>query len=589
MAAIWPLQEERELWSDICTPGRHERSLWWFVKIAAGWEWRCTAKGGLPWLQERVHGPWLDWFQSKIMEWKALRAAGIHEPMKIANIAPRGHGKSQTITKAASLWSHLDEPNMSTCIGSATLPLAKAFLKPMKSIMDGSDPDSWFAWMYGNWYSPERDWNTEEVVHGARLSLAVSEPSFAVFGVETGITSKHPLEVFYDDPVTKEKLGESGTWFDTVADSIDSIFNALRADSLFVLTMTRYGDEDPFGTLIEQEGVATWTGHDSPEPYKTEGAWHVYYLQARDRNNVKNFPKGEPLLPEAGYTDKWLTNHEKRKSQEHSTQYMNDPSTGEHMEISVNQIEKMKIPRSTAPPIEYATVHIDTAFKDEGRRERGDYSTINVWLHDLRPNGIVYFDRCVRIKCRDEEFDQYLVRVLWDLKQRGYRVAALTDESEVGGKRGVYKQRLEQVILGAGLQLPEIYQFNRSGTKKDMRIREAAGYWLQGFVRLFDDAENLEFLIREMTHIGRTKYDDVSDPCADVFRPEVWRGRINNLVGMDDQPQMPIQPGDDVLKAQHARDLDALKRDIFGSNNFASPAESLPYESFGPPNDRFRY
>jgi hypothetical protein len=258
---------------------------------------------------------------------------------------------------------------------------------------------------------------------------------------------------------------------------------------------------------------------------------------------------------------------------------MNDPSTGEHMELTANQIDALKIPRSSNPPIEFASLHIDTAFKDEERREKGDYSTINVWLHDLRPNGMVYFDRAVRVKCRTEEFDQYLIRALWDLKQRQIRVAAITDETEQGGKRGVYKQHLEQVILGAGFMLPEIHQFNRSGTKKVMRIREAAGYWLQGFVRLFDDAENLETLKYEMTHIGRCKHDDVSDACADVFRPEIWRGRINNMVGTD-QPQVPVQPGDDILKAQHQRDIEALRRDIFGNDNSFTP-EVPPYESFG--------
>jgi len=533
-----------------------------------------------------VHKPWLDWLEGKVMEWKNNRAAGIHEPMKLAILAPRGHGKSNACTKTASLWSHLDEPNLSTYIGSATLPLAKAFLKPIKSIMDGSDPYSWFAWLYGNWYSPERDWNTEEAVHAARTSLAVTEPSFAVFAVEAGITSKHPLQVWYDDPITKEKLSESGSWIEAVNDSIDSVFNALRADSLFALVCTRYLDEDAFGTVVEQEGIASWAGHAPVENFEIDpkkGVWHVYFLQARDRSNTTNFPKGEPLLPEAGYNDAWLSRHEKRKPQEHSSQYMNDPSTGEHMEITREQIDALKIPRSTNPPVEYATVHIDTAFKSEDRRERGDYSSIVVWLHDLRPNGLVYFDRAIRVKCRSEEFDTLLVRVLWDLKQRGIRVSAITDEAEQGGKRGVYRQHLEQVILGAGLRLMDIYQFNRSGTRKDMRIREAAGYWLEGFVRLFDDAENLESLKYEMTHIGRTKYDDVSDAAADVFRPEVWRGRIN--IDLDAQPPAPIMPGDDVLKAQHARDMEAMQQDIFGPDNFVDverQGEFLPYERFGP-------
>jgi hypothetical protein len=370
---------------------------------------------------------------------------------------------------------------------------------------------------------------------------------------------------------------------------MDSVFNALRADSFFALVCTRYLDDDAFGTVVEQEGIASWAGHAPAEKFEVtpNGQWHVYFLQARDRSNTANYPKGEPLLPEAGYTDKMLANHERRKPQEHSSQYMNDPSTGEHMEITREQIRQLVIPRSTNPPIEYATVHLDTAFKDEDRRERGDYSVIVVWLHDLRPNGIVYLDRALRGKWKGEEFDTLLVRVLWDLRSRGIRILAVTDEAEQGGKRGVYKQRLEQVITGAGLRLMDIYQWNRSGTKKVMRIREAAGCWVDGYVRLFEDAENLEPLIEEMVKIGRTKYDDLSDAAADVFRPEIWRGRIAS--DRDGQPPLPIQPGDEILKAQHARDMEAMHNDIFGPDNFVDPERTYEQFGFGPANGRLRH
>lgn len=582
--ATWDLDAERELLADACVCGRHEHSLWNFVNYAAGWHARCTEPGQLDWITERVHRPWLDWVQSKVETWKAERRAGIAKRHQLIICVPRGFGKSNIITKVLPLWCMLDEPNIATYIGSETHPKAKAFLAPMKSLLNGTDPYSLFSWFYGNWYNPERSWNLEEVVTAYRTSTGISEPSIGTFGVETGITSKHPVLVIYDDPISKEKMREGGSWLGTALDSLDSIYPALRADSMFILIGTRYCDGDPIGEMLGTEGVADWAGHPPLEQYKA-GIWHTYFLQARNREDTSNFPKGEPVLPEAGYNNEALERYEARKAQEYSAQMMNDPSIGEHMELTRDQLTNLIIKRSDLPPIEYATIHIDTAFKDDLRRERGDYNAIVVWLHDLRPTGIVYLDRVLRSNTwRAEEFDTELVRVFYDLRKRGIRVRGLSDELEMFGKRGVYRQRIEQVLGSSGLRQCEFFQFNRAGTNKTIRIREAAGYWVDGFVRLLDDCENLEIIIDEMLKIGRVKYNDVSDAAADVFRPEIWRGRQNQ--GVDEQPLLPIQPGDDILKGQWNNDIRKLGQELFPEHygpredEQPQPAESIDYERF---------
>jgi hypothetical protein len=583
--ADWNLDAERELLADACVPGRHIHALWNFVLYAAGWHARCTEPGQLAWITKRVHQPWLDWVQEKVLAWKAERRKGIAKRHQLIICVPRGFGKSNIVTKTLPLWCMLDEPNLSAYIGSETHPKAKAFLSPMKSLLNGTDPYSLFSWLYGNWYNPERSWNLEEVVTAYRTSTGISEPSIGTFGVETGITSKHPLLMIYDDPISKEKMKEGGSWLLAVLDSLDSIYPALRPDSMFILIGTRYRDDDPIGTSLATEGVADWVGHAPLERYP-KGIWHAYFLQARDKDNTTNYSKGEPTLPESGWNNEALERYENRKAQEYSAQMMNDPSTGEHMEITREQISQLYIKRADLPPIEYATIHIDTAFKFDDRRERGDYNALVVWLHDLRPTGIVYLDRVLRSNSwRAEEFDTALIRVLYDLRKRGIRVRALTDEVEQAGKRGIYRQHLEQIIGGAGLRQFDIYQFNRSGTRKTIRIREVASYWLDGFVRLVDDAENVEILVEEMLRIGRTKYDDVSDAAADVFRPEIWRGRQNQ--GVDEQPPLPMQPGDDILKGnQFANDINRLGRDLFPEHygpldvSDAQPEPEREYERF---------
>lgn len=584
MVVEWPLEAEREFWQDVCTPGRHEHSLWWFVNIAAGWRFRCKERGQLDWLTTRVHLPWLDWIQAQIEEWWAYRNSNSPpERRQIIICVPRGFGKSNIITKIIPLWEHLREPNLTAYIGSETHPKAKSFLKPMKQLMEGNDPYSWFAWLYGVYYHPDRDWNNEEVITAARESMGITEPSIGTFGVETGMTSKHPLLCIYDDPISEEKLKEGGTWNIAACNSLDSIYPALRPDSLFILIGTRYLDDDPIGYTLSSEGVKDWIGHPPLEKIK-DGIYHVYFLQARDRNNVENFAKGEPVLPESGWNNEALERYERKKAQEYAAQMMNDPSHGTHMELTEAQVDSLRIarPKKDEPqiPVEYATIHLDTAFKDEARRKEGCFNVIAVKLHDIRMNGLVYIDSIwADQSARSEQFDNKLIEVMWDLRRRNIRVRAITDEVEPGGKRGVYKNHLIEVLKGAGLRIPEIYQFNRAGTHKDIRIREAAGYWIDNFVRIFDDIDHYDELKRQMTRIGRSKYKDIADALADGFRPEIWRGRQEYDV--DAQPPPPIQPGDEILKDQIGRQLFPERYGATFEDLFPEPSgESMPQRGF---------
>lgn len=499
----------------------------------------------------------------------------------------RGSGKSKSITIPVPLFLALLYPNISTAIGSETLPKAKTFLQSMKAILDGSDHNARFTWLFGNWYDPDRSWKEESVVHAYRTSLSLNEPSIGTFGVETGLTSQHPLGCFYDDPLSHEKLeaGEGSSWNDKALRSLNSLAYALVPDIFYMLVATRYLVNDPIGYSLRTEGVASWHGHAPLEDFpENPNGFHVYFLQARDRHNITNYPRGEPVLPEAGFTDEWLANDERIRPAEHASQMMGDASRGEHMEMTIEQCEELLIDRTSIPKPEYATIHLDTAFKDDARRGKGDDNVIAVWLHDMRPTGLVILDQIqFSNQWRSEEFDTELIKVMYSLFRRNIRVRCITDEVEVGGKRGVYKNHLLNVIAGAGLRPCEIIQFQRQGTRKVLRIREAATNWLSGHVRVCRDANGYAELFRQMTHIGdRSMHDDLADACADVWRPEIWRGPPR--VTGDDMPPPIFQPGDDVLKqATILRDQDALLRDL------RSGAEANEFQTILYPNDATRW
>jgi len=220
---------------------------------------------------------------------------------------------------------------------------------------------------------------------------------------------------------------------------------------------------------MEDDGIKSWDGMpntDSRIPVGT-GHWRIYFLQARDTLDTAVYSRGRPILPTV-WSDARLTRWEDRNPEDYANQAMNDPTTGEHMPLTKEQIDSLYIPRAAMRdiPIEYATLHLDTAFKED-QQEKGDYSVISVWLHDMRNNGMVYFDRSVFSNgWRVEQFNDELVAVMFDLRKRNIRVRMITDEPEPGGKLGSWKALVQQAIRGAGLRYVEIKQIPRQGTRR---------------------------------------------------------------------------------------------------------------------------
>jgi hypothetical protein len=487
----------------------------------------------------------------------------------LAIILPRGFGKTLVTTKAAMLWIHLDDPDASTAIGSEVQPKAQAFLKPIKKVMQGQDPNAWFSWLYGLWYNPEREWSQDKVEHAYRQSVGISEPSFDTWGVDKGLTGYHPDVVVFDDPISANKLRQGGdSWLRAVQRAHDAIEPAVKTNGLYILVGTRYLVDDILGKALKDDGVKSWDGMPSQDTDLMsdigKGTWRVYYMSGRDVANTTNFPEGEPTLPEVWFHAK-MKRYEKRDPEGYASQVLNDPTTGEHMALTQEQVETMRIkctpscpagcfPRQHLPLIEYATVHCDTAYKSPERRGKGDDNVIAVWLHPASRNGTVYFDGAKRDKTwRSEDFNDQLIYTLSDLKRRMIRVRVITADKNPGGQSGLWKTSVIQAIEGARLRVPDIQELNRSEGKTE-RIMVASNYWAEGHVKLVYDAPQRERLEYEMVRVGKLKSGiDLSDACADVFgseRPgQDWYHKAQTQSGFDpDEGAFPRQPGDEILK-----------------------------------------
>jgi len=521
-----------------------------------------------------VHDYYLKWLQNNLLDWKQRRAKGQGQRMFLSIVLPRNFGKSITATRCASLWTHLDDPNMSTLIGSATQKLAEDFLSSIAVTISANNPQSWFSWLYGNWRNPAREWTKTAFHHGYRINTALQEPSYDITAVDIGMTGYHHDQHWWDDPIIKNKLREGGTYLDTVHTAFNASYKALQSDGLLVLVCTRYLDNDVAGEKWLNEGIASWDGMECPNTMifqkiaMGKGLWRVFFWQAEDEVT------GKATCPEI--MDEERIAYEKASDPEDFVcQYQNNPGTSEHAPLTEQQLRDLFLDYRDlrhSIPIESASVHLDTAFKDAQNIRRGDYSAIVPFLHDSRSNGLMYLHTdLIRASnaWRSEQFTDELVKVLHSLRRQAYPLKCITDEREMGGKIGLYRQNLLSALRGAGLrQIGRFHQFSRQGTQKRARIRKAAALWAEGYVRILLHREpgcqcvdnrkcthwiippEARMLFNQLLRVDVVKHDDLADAAADAFQPEVWRApTFDTYMNAQEEGAQARGPGDEQLRA----------------------------------------
>ena len=536
----WDLQAEKELWKDIC-----KRDFYWFAKIAWGIHWFMKANPHQRWFTDEVHKPLCEWAQEKAERWRERRKWGVKKRTKIMVIVPRGFGKTTLFTKAFSLWNHITDSELATYIGSEVESKARQFLAPIKEVMKGTDGYGWFAYLYGVWEDPQRMWAADAIVHGYRRSTARGEPSYKCWGVEGGLTGDHPDMGFFDDPLSEEKITEDGKWIEKVVESVAAIKPALLSDSFFAVICTRYRDHDVAGTYLSprSEGVATWSGHPCPGdlyPPRDDGQWDVYFLQARDP--ITN----QSILPEVHPTEE-LDSYERALPREFAAQMMNDPAQGAHAVLTPSQIEDMWV-NSTELPLQLVyTMHTDTAFKIKVTGRRGAESVVEIWGHDPRGNGDVYFIEGYSSHIwRAEDFLEQIKDLFLKYEERNKRIRLLTKDTEIGGDKGTSEVAIRSWLIGAKVKrLPEIKSLKR-GREKMARIIDVIPYWVDGHVKLVKGAPGVNKLSQQMTRLGITELNDWADAAADVFHPEVYNPMLFKDGG--EEGEQILAPGDELLK-----------------------------------------
>lgn len=538
--AEWPLEVERELLADACA-----HNFWPFLRYAFGLS--NSRKG--EWLTPEMYRPLCEWLQGIILEWEAMRRG--ETPMRRFYIlldAARGSGKSM-IGKAMTMWLHLRDPDLVSVIDCATVGDSHEFAGTIKTIYEAQDPYALFSWLYGRWQGTE-PWTKGRMTHAARR-INRSEASLDTTGVEVGITGKHPDHLWIDDPVTLEKLNESGTWLEAAATHMLSVFPALTNDSLTFLCATPYCDGDTISNAITQDGIRTSFGYELPVEYqfhqRVDGRWDIYFMPACTED-------GKTLMPHI-WPQEELDRYARMSPANYAAQCLLRPGSSDLVPLTMAQVQECIIERSDLPKNLTYSIHLDTAFKDPERAGRGDESVIQVWGHHADTGNVYFMEGHGSNRWRVEQFVEKLVEITTRYRKWPKRVRWLTDEKQLGGHAGAWLAHLRSCFADAGMNLPPFLEIQRSNQrKKIVRITEAAGYWIDGHVFLLRDAPGLRQLTWQMSRIGISAHDDWADAAADVFHPQVYRPY--RLEDSNAQPPQPRRPGDDVLQTGRLNDND---------------------------------
>ena len=168
------------------------------------------------------------------------------------------------------------------------------------------------------------------------------------------------------------------------------LFRSLLGDAFVSVVGTRYADDDILAYLLQRDGVRSWNGMACPnrEFAPNDGLWDVYFLQGEHAN-------GDPVMPTIWPAEE-MRHYKRTRPMDFASQVQNDPSLGAHQPLTREYIdETLVIDREAmrqpfAENFLFASIHVDTAFKDQS--EGSDYNAIVTWLHDVDVShtGMVY-------------------------------------------------------------------------------------------------------------------------------------------------------------------------------------------------------
>lgn len=527
--------------------------FWTFFLMAWG---DGNSPKGQKWIDPEIHEPLARWFQMHVEEWMRWRSEGLVQQKHLAVVVHREVGKSRMITGAGQTWLHTLDPELSTFTGSESLELSRKILNAIRGVIDGSDPFAYFTKLFGDWASNARQWSRESITHAARKQTSRADPSLGTFAVETSIVGAHPDAIFYDDPISYERLSTDTNWLAAVNSQVSSLVPVLQGDGLLVWVGTRYDAEDHFGVAFEKQGVASVSGMKTDSiTVNPEGNIHVYFLAGRD-------DEGRPTTPKV-WSEERLKRYQKTDPLRYASQVMNDPSISELNPITREQIAQCGIEKKDVPwhSLRYA-ICCDTAFSDGNKISTKDETVLIVHGYPRNGSGDVYVvEGYGNASLRAEDFGKLLVSMVQRYRRMGFKIGWITDEKTRAGKKDAWRLTLSNFFADVNEPMPAFFEFERGNTKKYERLHAASTFWVDGHVRYVKGAPGIDKLCEQMSRIGQYAVNprikiDWADAHSDAFNPPLYQP-------MRRQQQMvtPYDRGATPIATEGLSELDFMEED----------------------------
>ena len=162
-------------------------------------------------------------------------------------LAPRGHGKSTILTVSYAIEKIARDRDVRILLVSNTLDQAKAFLREIKSHLEGN---ARLLRFYGHFIG--RPWTEHEITVSGRRRRA-KEATLTALGVSGPIITRHYDLILLDDVVdeenarTPEQREKMLVWY------YQTLLPTLEPEGEIHLLGTRYRHQDLYGRLIESE------------------------------------------------------------------------------------------------------------------------------------------------------------------------------------------------------------------------------------------------------------------------------------------------------------------------------------------------
>ena len=495
------------------------------------------------------------WLQTR---WDTVKVNGEDQlrqksPRKLLVVVPRKTFKTSGVSQVAPVFAAINDPNivcgiMSSSYEKLAVPIADA----IRAHFSGKSAGSRIRELYGSFEGPK--WSGTSFTISQRTA-ALRDHTVSAYGVRQGAVGHHFDLFILDDPVTNEAMMNDSDWLNRSWKSWIDLQATLNPNSLVIVVMTRYHDDDLVGRIARGEiRRAAMKSNKGREPedwdpdnpaclmkYGPLAGWKVIYKQAIENLDEDGerylFPNIWP--PERIETVRRGRVEGQYAEDEDADEYselffwcqrMNQPFKRKdnpikevHIEAALGTPERWSI--AQAPRTGWVDIHCDFAFKNAEAymKQSGDFTVAHVVS---KLDGYVWRINGYRGKPTQDQFaDELLKLAYWARNEWNARVRFLSYDRLTGqgsGDRSTEMWLQNLFRAHPSLNMPTVMEITRS-KKKEASILGTAWAWQEGWVRLCKEAPYNDPLVYQMSRIGYTAHDDDADAFACSFHKDMYK------------------------------------------------------------------